>query len=174
MLFEFVVRSGKEVGRTITVASGQTVTLGRLKGCDIVVDDESASRRHCTLTAREEVCVVSDLQSANGTFVNDRRVTTAELSEGDKVRIGSTVLELTAGTAGAAASAAGAETTSLSIVETRSSTLVQRAVDPTRLEFLSSVYTRKDESHVLESAQKYLSTLHKVDRKSTRLNSSHT
>ena len=162
MLFEFVVRSGKEVGRTITVASGQTVTLGRLKGCDIVVDDESASRRHCTLTAREEVCVVSDLQSANGTFVNDRRVTTAELSEGDKVRIGSTVLELTAGTAGAAASAAGAETTSLSIVETRSSTLVQRAVDPTRLEFLSSVYTRKDESHVLESAQKYLSTLHKV------------
>lgn len=162
MLFEFVVRSGKELGRTIAVDSGQTVTLGRLKGCDIVVDDESASRRHCTLSARETVCVVADLQSANGTFVNDRRVATAELSTGDKVRIGSTVMELTAGTAGASASASTVDTTALSIVETRSSTLVQRAVDPTRLEFLSAVYKRKDESHLLESAQKYLTTLHKV------------
>ena len=53
-------------------------------------------------------------------------------------------------------------TTSLSIVESRSNTLVQRAVDPTKLEFLSQVYKRKDESHLLESAQKYLTTLHKV------------
>src|SRR4030095_3358902 len=48
------------------------------------------------------------------------------------------------------------------IVETRSNTLVQRAVDPNKLEFLSQVYKRKDESHLLESAQKYLTTLHKV------------
>ena len=53
-------------------------------------------------------------------------------------------------------------TTSLSIVESRSKTLVQRAVDPTKLEFLSQVYKRKDEAHLLESAQKYLTTLHKV------------
>ena len=53
-------------------------------------------------------------------------------------------------------------TTSLSIVESRSNMLVQRAVDPTKLEFLSQVYKRKDESHLLESAQNYLTTLHKV------------
>ena len=40
--------------------------------------------------------------------------------------------------------------------------LVQRAVDPTKLEFLSQVYKRKDEAHLLDSAQKYLTTLHKV------------
>lgn len=161
MRFEFVVRSGKELGRTIAVGTGESVTLGRLKGCDVVVDDEAASRRHCTITAREDVCVVADLQSANGTFVNDRRIGTAELGKGDKLRIGSTVLELLDLDAGPA-KAPLPSTTSLSIVETRSNTLVQRAVDPTKLEFLSQVSRRKDEAGLLESAQKYLTTLHKV------------
>jgi HD-GYP domain-containing protein (c-di-GMP phosphodiesterase class II) len=167
MRFEFVVRSGKEVGRTVAVSTGQTISLGRLKGCDVVVDDEAASRRHCTITAREDVCVVADLQSANGTFVNEKRIATVELQRGDKIRIGSTVIELVDSTAAASASARApggisASTTSLSIVESRSNTLVQRAVDPTKLEFLSQVYKRKDEAHLLESAQKYLTTLHKV------------
>src|SRR5688572_31675874 len=78
MRFEFVVRAGKEVGRTVALSTGQTITLGRLKGCDVVVDDEAASRRHCTITAREDVCVVTDLQSANGTFLNERRIATRD------------------------------------------------------------------------------------------------
>ena len=161
MGFEFVVRAGKEEGRTIVVSPGQTITLGRLKGCDVVVDDEAASRRHCTITAREDGCAVADLQSANGTFVNERRITTAELAKADKIRIGSTVLELLDTDAQPAGRTAHGST-SLSIVEMRSNTLVQRAVDPTRLEFLSQVYKRKDEAQLLESAQKYLTTLHKV------------
>ena len=52
----------------------------------LVVDDEAASRRHCTITAREDVCVVSDLQSANGTFVNEKRIASAELHRTDKIR----------------------------------------------------------------------------------------
>src|SRR5262245_57828114 len=94
MRFEFVVRSGKDVGRTVAVNTSQTITLGRLKGCDLVVDDEAASRRHCTITAREDLCVVTDMQSANGTFVNGTRIATVELNKGDQVRIGSTVIEL--------------------------------------------------------------------------------
>jgi HD-GYP domain-containing protein (c-di-GMP phosphodiesterase class II) len=164
MRFEFVVRSGKEVGRTVAVSTGQTISLGRLKGCDVVVDDEAASRRHCTIAAREDICVVSDLQSANGTFVNEKRIASQELHQGDKIRIGSTVIELIDATAMASAVRAGAasSTTSFSLVEARSQTIVSRAVDPTKLEFLSSVYKRKDESNLLESAQKYLTTLHKV------------
>jgi HD-GYP domain-containing protein (c-di-GMP phosphodiesterase class II) len=160
MRFEFVVRSGKEVGRTIALSTGQTITLGRLKGCDVVVDDEAASRRHCTITAREDVCVVTDLQSANGTFLNERRIATSELAKGDKIRIGSTVIEMM-GT-DLAEIPGFHSTTSLSLVEARSNTLVQRAVDPTKLEFLSQVYKRKDENELLISAQKYLTTLHKV------------
>ena len=165
MRFEFVVRSGKEVGRTVAVTTGQTISVGRLKGCDVVVDDEAASRRHCTISAREDSCVVSDLQSANGTFVNEKRIASVELQRADKIRIGSTVIELIdAERDGVRKRSRSSEhgTTSLSLVEARSQTLVQRAVDPTKLEFLSQVYKRKDESNLLESAQKYLTTLHKV------------
>jgi len=161
MRFEFVVRSGKEVGRTVSLSTGQTIALGRLKGCDVVVDDEAASRRHCTITARENLCVVADLQSANGTFVNERRIATVELAKGDKLRIGSTVLELIE-TDAPGSGVRTHSTTSLSIVEARSQTLVQRAVDPTKLEFLSQIYQRQDDAALLASAQKYLTTLHKV------------
>ena len=160
MRFEFVVRSGKEAGRTVTLSSGQTIALGRLKGCDVLVDDEAASRRHCTITARENLCVAADLQSANGTFVNERRITSIELAKGDRLRIGSTVLELL--DTNAPESGVRTSTTSLSIVEARSQTLVQRAVDPTKLEFLSQISKRKDDAGLLASAQKYLTTLHKV------------
>jgi HD-GYP domain-containing protein (c-di-GMP phosphodiesterase class II) len=171
MRFEFVVRSGKEVGRTVAVSTGQTIALGRLKGCDVVVDDEAASRRHCTITGRENLCVVADLQSANGTFVNEKRIATVELQRGDKIRIGSTVIELLDASAVSPGAPGPHSTTSLSIVETRSNTLVQRAVDPNKLEFLSQVYKRKDESHLLESAQKYLTTLHKVSEILSRASS---
>ena len=162
MRFDFVVRSGKEAGKTVTLSSGQTIALGRLKGCDVLVDDEAASRRHCTITARENLCVVADLRSANGTFVNERRITSVELAKGDKLRIGSTVLELL--DTNAPGSGVRTITTSLSIVEARSQTLVQRAVDPTKLEFLSQSFTRKNnnDADLLASAQKYLTTLHKV------------
>jgi len=159
--FEFVVRSGKELGRTVVVSSGQTISIGRLKDCDVVVDDEAASRRHCTIAAREDACVVSDLQSANGTFVNEKRIVSQDIVRGDKIRVGSTVIELIDDAAGAAGRITNT-TTSLSLVEARNQTIVSRAVDPTKLEFLSQVYKRKDEADLLQSAQKYLTTLHKV------------
>ena len=172
MRFEFVVRSGNEAGRTMAVSTGQTISLGRLSGCDVVVDDEAASRRHCTIAAREETCVVSDLQSANGTFVNEKRIASYQLQRGDKIRIGSTVIELIdATTMQPGAAAAHTITTSLSLVEARSRTVVSRAVDPTKLEFLSQVYKRRDEADLLQSAQKYLTTLHKVSEILSRASS---
>jgi len=68
MRFEFVVRSGKEAGRTVAVTTGQTISVGRLKGCDVVVDDEAASRRHCTIEYCRGEFVVKD-HSSNGTYV---------------------------------------------------------------------------------------------------------
>ena len=171
MRFEFVVRSGKEVGRTVALNTGQTIALGRLKGCDVVVDDEAASRRHCTITARETLCVLADLQSANGTFVNERRIATTELQKSDKIRIGSTVIELLDTAVPGSGVHGPHSTTSLSIVEARSHTLVQRAVDPTKLEFLTQVSRRKDDADLLASAQKYLTTLHKVSEILSRASS---
>ncbi|HEX8028020.1 MAG TPA: HD domain-containing phosphohydrolase, partial [Vicinamibacterales bacterium] len=161
MRFEFVVRSGKDAGRTVSLTTGQTIAFGRLKGCDVILDDEAASRRHCTITARDADCALVDLQSANGTFVNEQRISSVDITGGDTVRIGSTVIELLAEDLPTSAVAT-ASNPSLSIVDTSSKMLVQRAVDPTRLEFLSDAGRRRDEAHILETTQKYVSTLHKV------------
>jgi HD-GYP domain-containing protein (c-di-GMP phosphodiesterase class II) len=161
--FEFVVREGREAGRTVALATGQVLTFGRLKTCDVQLDDESVSRRHCTLHAQPDACVVADLQSANGTFVNDLRVARADLRPGDKLRIGTTVVELVSASP-PDIHAAGADTkTSLNLVaEPLGQTVVRRTVDPNKLEFLTRVFEQDDERAVLESAQRYLSTLQHV------------
>ncbi|MEW6323179.1 MAG: HD domain-containing phosphohydrolase [Acidobacteriota bacterium] len=162
MPFAFAVRAGKDASRVITLSPGQTLTFGRLKTCDVPVDDESVSRRHCTVHARQQVCVVADLQSANGTFVNDRRVATVELAAGDRLRVGSTVFEFLGDVADSAAAGARSGTSLSVVAEERGQTLIRRAVDPTKLEFLTAAVDRRDEQALLESAQRYLSTLHKV------------
>jgi HD-GYP domain-containing protein (c-di-GMP phosphodiesterase class II) len=161
--FEFVVRQGPDAGRAIALAAGQTLTFGRLKSCDVQLDDESVSRRHCTLQARENGCVVTDLQSANGTLVNELPVSTADLHPGDTLRIGTTLLELVSASAPDARRAATLKTTPLRLLAgERGQTVVRRAVDPSKLEFLMQVFRQKDEHLLLEAAQRYLSTLQHV------------
>jgi HD-GYP domain-containing protein (c-di-GMP phosphodiesterase class II) len=167
MRFEFVVRSGREAGRAIALSTGQALTFGRLKNCDVQVDDESVSRKHCTLHAREDGCVVADLQSANGTFVNDKRISTADLQPGDKLRIGSTVFEFVSAAAPEVPKTGQHLTTSAFKVtpEERGQTLIRKAIDPNKMDFLTGVFKRQEldaGSAVVESAQRYLSTLHRV------------
>jgi HD-GYP domain-containing protein (c-di-GMP phosphodiesterase class II)/pSer/pThr/pTyr-binding forkhead associated (FHA) protein len=169
MRFEFVVRTGREVGRAIAVSTGQAITFGRLKSCDVQLDDESVSRRHCTLEANEDACTVSDMESANGTYVNDRRISTSAVGPGDKLRIGSTVLEFVSASMPAPIEGGPLATTAFSLTkEPRGQTLVRKAVDPTRLDFLTQVLSRQDDAALVESAQRYLSTLHKVSESLSR------
>jgi HD-GYP domain-containing protein (c-di-GMP phosphodiesterase class II) len=165
--FEFVIRSGREDGREIALTTAQMLTVGRLKVCDVQLDDESVSRRHCTIHARDDKCVVSDLQSANGTFVNETRVTTADLKPGDKLRVGATVIEMVA--ASAPEESTTPPTMTLSLVgEPRGHTLVRKAVDPAKLEFLAQAMNRQNEQALLESAQRYLTTLQHVSEVMSR------
>jgi len=64
--------------------------------CDgLLVDDLQCSRRHVALVPRNGSLVVEDLGSTNGTFVNDKVLTSSmELSSGTSVRIGATTIEL--------------------------------------------------------------------------------
>jgi hypothetical protein len=55
-------------GREIDVLEGG-VNIGRDRECDVVIDDEHVSRRHCTLARRHGKVVVQD-HSANGTYVS--------------------------------------------------------------------------------------------------------
>ena len=168
MRFEFVVRSGREAGRAIALATGQALTFGRLKNCDVQVDDESVSRKHCTLHAQEDGVTVADLQSANGTFVNDRRVATSDLHPGDKLRIGSTVFEFVSAAAPDTPRTGRHHITTTSFKltpEDRGQTLIRKAIDPNKMDFLSGVFKRQEldaGSAVVESAQRYLTTVHRV------------
>ena len=81
--------SGHAGALTFRILPGGEKTIGRAKGVDFVIDAALVSRVHCRLTADPAGQLeVHDLQSTNGTFVNDRRVTTAALSVGDRLGVG--------------------------------------------------------------------------------------
>ena len=65
--------------------SGRHV-IGRDPGCDFTVSSDSISRRHAQLELLEGRLIVTDLGSANGTFVNGRRVGEHVLRIGDEIR----------------------------------------------------------------------------------------
>jgi Protein of unknown function (DUF3662)/FHA domain len=72
------------------------VTIGRLPENDIVVSDPGASREHARIRFDGERFVLNDLGSTNGTLVNDDPTPERPLEDGDRITIGSTVLEFRA------------------------------------------------------------------------------
>jgi FHA domain-containing protein len=67
---------------------GERVLLGRDPAADVLLNDPSVSRRHAVIERRGAFWVVLDQQSANGTWVDDRRVTEAPLQAGQRLRLG--------------------------------------------------------------------------------------
>jgi signal transduction histidine kinase len=70
----------------------QLVTIGRVSNNTIQLHDTEVSRTHAQLRQQEEGYFLRDLDSSNGTFVNGRRLVEHELSSGDQLQLGSTVL----------------------------------------------------------------------------------
>ncbi|MHB8383733.1 MAG: FHA domain-containing protein [Candidatus Binataceae bacterium] len=67
---------------------GGATSLGRALDNDIVVNHSSVSRHHASIVKTGAGFELKDLNSQNGTFVADRRVTQAPLADGDSFRIG--------------------------------------------------------------------------------------
>jgi hypothetical protein len=78
-------------GRTVRF-DGRPMTVGRAPDNTLVLRDGRASRHHARIDARRGTLVLSDLGSTNGSWVNDRRVESVALGEGDRIRIGATTL----------------------------------------------------------------------------------
>ena len=68
--------------------SGDSVMVGRDRTCSIVLAHPAVSRRHARITVGGREPVLEDLQSANGTYVNNTRVDRVVLKPGDIVRFG--------------------------------------------------------------------------------------
>jgi hypothetical protein len=77
--------------RTVSF-DGRPLTIGRAPDNRLVLRDGRASRHHARIDARRGSLVLTDLGSTNGSFVNDRRVESVALGEGDRIRVGATIL----------------------------------------------------------------------------------
>ena len=74
------------------VLSGETVTIGRSRDCDVVLSDPNISRHHAELRREGNSWAVVDLGSTNGVKLNRRRVDHAVLQAGDTITLGVTDL----------------------------------------------------------------------------------
>ena len=78
--------------RTVTLPE-DAATIGRLPDCEVVLKDKGASRRHAQIKLKDGVATLTDLGSTNGTRLNGAMVQSRTLEDGDRITIGSTVLE---------------------------------------------------------------------------------
>jgi pSer/pThr/pTyr-binding forkhead associated (FHA) protein len=89
---------------TFRLMPGSIKTLGRATRADFVVDAPLVSRFHCRFTVhRDGLLELEDLESTNGTFVNEERITRLTLKPGDRVRAGRVELIVEKAEEGAAA-----------------------------------------------------------------------
>lgn len=69
--------------------SNADVVIGRDSACDFQIPDETVSSRHARLNYRYMQWWVEDLQSTNGTYLNDEKIETSTIIiNGDEIRIG--------------------------------------------------------------------------------------
>jgi pSer/pThr/pTyr-binding forkhead associated (FHA) protein len=71
-----------------------TNVLGREATCDIYVESNQVSRRHCLLQVTDRGIMVKDLESTNGTFVNGNPLSDGYINEGDRLGLGTYVMTL--------------------------------------------------------------------------------
>jgi len=91
-----IVLAGDAVGSMYRLEDGETL-IGRTSSAKIRLTDDGISRRHARIVQHGTDVFIEDLKSANGTAVNDEKVSPSRaLHDGDKIRIGSaTILKFT-------------------------------------------------------------------------------
>lgn len=78
-----------------TVTLDGNLQIGRAEACQIRLEDTYISSFHARIFRRDDGWYVEDLGSTNGTYLNQRRVTSpAELGAGDRLKVGKVTLEL--------------------------------------------------------------------------------
>jgi pSer/pThr/pTyr-binding forkhead associated (FHA) protein len=102
---QMIPRQEAGPGRYLSIEDGDSVHLlpltrpithiGRGLVADVRFEDSHVSRRHAIVAVRGHAVRILDDRSTGGTFVNGRRVTVAELADGDVVRVGRAVFRYT-------------------------------------------------------------------------------
>jgi len=84
--------AGPKEGVKFVLPKGNII-IGRAPEVDLTIDDDKISRKHAIIEAfsRDQI-YISDLASTNGTFLNGMRVRSIKMRDGDKLKIGKTVM----------------------------------------------------------------------------------
>ncbi len=82
-----LVIQGRDVGKRFDLFE-DVATVGRVAGNDIQLHDSEVSRRHAEFRRENAAFVLRDLNSSNGTFVNNKRIEQLALKHGDRVQFG--------------------------------------------------------------------------------------
>jgi general secretion pathway protein A len=93
-----VPESTHVVGRILLASEGKTVVervlrpgrlvIGRTPDNDLQIDSKFISRHHCQIVTQQDSCLIEDLNSTNGIFVQSKRVRRHNLNDGDVVQVG--------------------------------------------------------------------------------------
>lgn len=97
-----MVLYGESIGRRIPLGS-VVLSVGRAPANELQLEEESVSRRHCEIqpvfeggSSSPTAWRITDLDSTNGTFVNDKPAQRTVLHHGDQVQIGRTIFKFLA------------------------------------------------------------------------------
>jgi serine/threonine protein kinase len=94
MAKRLLVLAGPDEGRTFPVNAGEALLLGRSRATEGRLIDPHVSRVHCQVQVEGERVVVTDFDSAGGTFVNGKKIVAKQdMQPGDLIRIGNTRLQ---------------------------------------------------------------------------------
>ena len=88
------VTRGPDTGRSIE-AAGRTLCIGTAHDSDLVLSDDTVSRRHCEIELTESGFRVRDLGSTNGVHCGHLRIQTVDCSSATNLRLGETTLSVT-------------------------------------------------------------------------------
>ncbi len=92
-MYKLVVVGGKLRGQEFVLKPGEN-TLGRDSSCDIHFPVEGVSKRHLSISVADDGLYVSDLGSANGTFLNGKIIKKSAGKGGDKIGLPNSILQL--------------------------------------------------------------------------------
>ena len=83
------VLRGADAGKVVPLGESRVVA-GRSQQVDLVLGTSAASRQHFEVLSSFGSFVIRDLESTNGTKVNDTRIAECRLSDGDIIKVGDT------------------------------------------------------------------------------------
>ncbi len=92
-MIKLVMKIGANEIKTIE-SDKDEITIGRNPGNDILIDNLAVSDRHARIIRGADGYVLQDLDSTNGTFVNEKKVSQGALQEKDQINIGKHILEV--------------------------------------------------------------------------------